>query len=71
MTIKQIKEKMVIGDFVTAGKLLGISAANARMRFKREREDAIRAMTEIIESREKMIIKHPKDRKRYQRVVNK
>ena len=67
MTTEQIKEKMVIGDFVTAGKLLGISSANARMRFKRGREDAIRAMTDIIENREKMIIKHPKDRKRYQR----
>ena len=55
MTIEQIKKKMITGDYITLGRMLGITPDSARMRFRREKEDAVAAMMKIIESREAMI----------------
>jgi hypothetical protein len=55
MTSEQIKKKMIIGDFVTLGLLLGINPGAARMRYKREKPEAVEGMIKIIESRDQLI----------------
>ncbi len=55
MTTKQIREKMEIGDFILASKLLGISPENARIRFLRKKEDVIEVLEAIIVNREMFI----------------
>lgn len=55
MTIEQIKQKMITGDYITLGRMLGITPDSARMRFRRQKEDAIKAMQKIIIGREALI----------------
>ena len=44
---EQIKPKIEKGDFVVVGKMLGISQENARMRFARNKEQEILAMSKL------------------------
>lgn len=55
MTREQIKERIIIGDFITLGKMLGKSTEAARMRWRRGKQDAIDAMEKIVDQREKLI----------------
>ncbi|MGM5630419.1 hypothetical protein O2K51_05905 [Apibacter raozihei] len=64
MTIEQIKEKMEVGDYVLASKLLKTTPENVRTRFARAKEDVIEALTAIIDNRERFI-------KRYRAMVRK
>lgn len=58
MTIEQIKNKIEIGDYILASKLLNITPENVRARFAREKEDAIEALKAIIMNRESFIEKY-------------
>ena len=55
MTIEQIKESIMYGDYITLGKILGIDTQTARMRFRRNKEDAIAGMHKIIKQREQLL----------------
>ncbi len=55
---EHIKPNIQKGDFVIVGKMLGISQDNARMRFQRNKEVAVLAMKELIETRENLIHKY-------------
>jgi hypothetical protein len=55
MKIEQIKTKIETGDYITLGKMLGCNADAARMRFRRNDDEAIDAMARIIEAREELI----------------
>lgn len=55
MKSEQMQEKIMSGDYVVLGKILGTTPETARMRFRREKTDAVEGMARIIESREKLI----------------
>jgi len=55
MTIEQIKKETQYGDYTTLGKILGLPAATAKMRFLRGDEEARLALEKIIENRNKLI----------------
>lgn len=55
MTIEQIKRKMITGDYITLGRMLGITPETARMRFRRGKDDAVSGMKKIIESRDELV----------------
>ncbi len=55
MTAEEIKDKMEIGDYILAAKLLGISPENVRTRFVRKKEDVMNALRAIIVNRETFI----------------
>ncbi|NMH29612.1 hypothetical protein [Flavobacterium silvaticum] len=55
MTLEQLKKKIRYGDYSTLGLMLGINPDAAKMRFMRNDDKAIIAMTLIIESRERLI----------------
>lgn len=56
MTIEQIKRKMITGDYITLGRMLGITPETARMRFRRGKEDAVAGMQKIIDSRDQLVM---------------
>ncbi|MDR2122839.1 MAG: hypothetical protein LBP34_06915 [Flavobacteriaceae bacterium] len=53
--IEQLKEKMEIGDYVLASKLLNVTPENIRVRFSRKKKDVLDALKAIIANREKFI----------------
>lgn len=55
MTIEQIKEKTLYGDYTLLGQVMGIKAPAAKMRFFRGDEIAKKALIRIIENREALI----------------
>ena len=55
MTIEQIKEKTQYGDYTLLGKVMGINAPAAKMRFLRGDEKSKEALLKIIENRESLI----------------
>ncbi|WP_316634322.1 hypothetical protein [uncultured Flavobacterium sp.] len=55
MTIEQIKEKTLYGDYTLLGHVMGINAPAAKMRFFRGDEKAKNALIKIISNREKLI----------------
>ncbi|TDS65304.1 hypothetical protein [Myroides indicus] len=48
------KMKIKYGDFVLLADLLGTTTDNARMRYRRGKEDAVNGIRAIIENREKL-----------------
>ncbi|CVK15785.1 hypothetical protein Ga0061079_10395 [Apibacter mensalis] len=60
MTIKQIKRKIEVGDFILASKLLNITPENVRARFSREKMDVMEALEAIISNRERLIKEYHK-----------
>jgi hypothetical protein len=52
---EQIQQKIKYGDFITLGAMLGITSDNAKMRFRRGKEDAVQGMLKIIASRETLL----------------
>lgn len=54
MKNEQKNQKVKYGDYVLLGSLLGITPDNARMRLKRQKEDAVKGLEKIIETREKL-----------------
>lgn len=60
MTIKQIKRKIEVGDFILASKLLNITPENVRARFSREKMDVMEALEAIIINRERLIKEYHK-----------
>ncbi|MCO6564086.1 MAG: hypothetical protein J6581_01445 [Apibacter sp.] len=60
MTIKQIKRKIEVGDFILASKLLNITPENVRARFSREKMDVLEALEAIISNRERLIKEYHK-----------
>lgn len=57
MTIEQIKQKTLYGDYTLLGQVLGIKSATAKMRFLRGDQMAKNALIDIIISREALIRK--------------
>ena len=55
MKIDKIKSKLQTGDYATAASMLNISVEAFRKRFDREKDDAITALSEVIENREQLI----------------
>jgi hypothetical protein len=56
VTIKeQIISNVQYGDFQTLSKMLNIKPANAKMRFRRSKEDAVLAMKKITENRSELV----------------
>ncbi|SEO39657.1 hypothetical protein SAMN05444671_3336 [Flavobacterium sp. CF108] len=55
MTIEQIKEKTLYGDYTLLGQVMGINAPAAKMRFFRGDEIAKKALLKIIANREALI----------------
>lgn len=52
---EQNTKKTQYGDFQTLGKVLGISAEAAKMRYRRGDEQARKIIQEIIDARENLI----------------
>ena len=55
MTIEQIKDKTMYGDYTLLGQIMGIRAPTAKMRFLRGDEIAKNMLLKIIASREELI----------------
>ncbi|WDF79551.1 hypothetical protein PQ469_05980 [Mucilaginibacter sp. KACC 22773] len=59
MGIEEIKIKLIWADFAMAGRLVGVSSANARNAFMREgsphHQRVLKALTMVIENREKLL----------------
>lgn len=55
MTIEQIKEKTLYGDYTLLGQVMGIKAPAAKMRFFRGDEIAKKTLLKIIANREALI----------------
>ena len=45
----------MLGDYVTLGQMLDVPQNTARMRYKRDNEEAVEAMKLIIDTRDTMI----------------
>jgi hypothetical protein len=60
MTVEQIKNKIEVGDYILASKLLNITPENVRARFSREKIDVIEALEAIISNRERLIKEYQK-----------
>ncbi len=60
LTTEQIKKQMIVGDFVTGAKMLGMNSDQFRMRFYRGKEDVRNCLQCIIENRQELINKHQK-----------
>lgn len=52
---EQINEKIKYGDYRTLGEMLGITADNAKMRYRRCKEDAVLAMQRITDARDGLV----------------
>lgn len=63
MTIEQIKEKTLYGDYTLLGQVMGIKAPAAKMRFLRGDENAKRMLQKIIVNREKLIMEFQKEKR--------
>ena len=57
MTIQEIKEKLEIGDYILASKMLKITPENVRTRFIRNKEDVKEVLILIVNNRGKLIRK--------------
>lgn len=57
MTIQEIKEKLEIGDYILASKMLKITPENVRTRFIRNKEDVKEVLILIVNNRAKLIRK--------------
>lgn len=57
----ELKPKMKLGDYVTLAEMLGVAQNTAAMRYRRDNEEAVLAMKQIIESRESLINKFKQD----------
>ncbi len=57
MTIQEIKEKLEIGDYILASKMLKITPENVRTRFIRNKEDVKEILILIVNNRGKLIRK--------------
>ncbi|TWP24698.1 hypothetical protein ETU08_02535 [Apibacter muscae] len=57
MNLKELKQKMEIGDYILASKMLKITPENVRIRFSREKKDVLEVLKLIIDNREKLIKK--------------
>ena len=57
----ELKAKMKLGDYVTLAEMLGVAQNTAAMRYRRDNEEAVLAMKEIIDSRENLIKKYKKE----------
>lgn len=55
MTLEHLKKKIRYGDYGTLGQMLGINPDAAKMRFLRNDDKALYAMTLIVQSRERLI----------------
>lgn len=55
MDTKKIKQKIEVGDYILASRMLNITPENARARFSRKKEDVLNALKVIILNREKLI----------------
>ena len=58
MKTEQKEIKIKYGDYQTLADMLGVSTDAARMRYRRNDPEAIRAMEVIFENREKLINKY-------------
>lgn len=54
MTKAEIESKKRSGDWITLGNKLGCDTNAAKMRFRRDNPEAIKAMEEIVTSREQI-----------------
>ncbi|MGV7105716.1 hypothetical protein [Flavobacterium sp. U410] len=57
MLTEQIKKNIQKGDYITLSKMLAITPENARMKIRRENEEALIAIKLIVKYREKLINK--------------
>lgn len=55
MKSEQKKLDVKYGDYILLGELLGTTTDNARMRYRRQREDAVKGMELIIDNRNKLL----------------
>lgn len=55
---EQIIGKISYGDFRTLGEMLNITRDNAKMRFRRGKEDAVLGMQKIIQAKESLVNTH-------------
>jgi len=53
----KISTKILKGDYVTLGKILGVKKETAIARYRRNNESTVIVMQKIVESKEKMIEK--------------
>ncbi len=51
----QIQPKIMKGDYITLGLIMGRPQNTARMRFRRGHKDAVLAMQKIVNNREQFI----------------
>ena len=54
----QILERIRKGDYIILGELLNVPQDTARTRFRRNKENAVLTMKNIVENREEFIKKH-------------
>ena len=59
MTKSEIKDKLKSGDYIILGQMLGCDANTARIRFNRDKPEAIDGLIKIINNREVLISEKP------------